>query len=252
MAVPTSNLSISNLHTEVGGGATSQASLDDGDIRAFGNAYAQAQYNVGTAGVPLTSGTEIALGEFRGAAAPVVTTAFDGTFTHRYSVYPGGQYVATTVDDAMTSMSVQSFTGLLMGVNATHTIRVFRNSGVSPSTGGQNSAGQAAGQISLSIENNILSTNPAGSYTNTGWNYIQFGYYGAPNSSTYSHTLYRSNAASFFVSPYSQNHYVTYTWGGTSPYSYTYSNYFGSINHYTNYGASRTYHSSTQVFRLVL
>ena len=249
MAVPTSNLSISDLHTEVGGGSTSQASLDDGDIRAFGNAYAQAQYNVGTAGVPLTSGTEIALGEFRGAAAPTVTTAFDGTYTHMYRTYAGGTYTPATVEDAMTTMSVQTFTGNLMGVNATHTIMAFENGGLS----GQTPAGIYAGQITLAIQNNIISTNPAGSYTNTGWSHIQFGYYGAPSSSTYSHTLYRTNAASFFVSPYSQYHYVSYTWGNGSPnYTYNYNTYFGAKNHYTNYGASRTYHSSTQVFRMVL
>ena len=249
MAVPTSNLSISNLHTEVGGGASAEASLDDLDIRAFGNAYALPTHNVGTAGVPLTQGTEIALGEFRGASIPSVTYAFNGTYTHRYNVYSGGQYAPTTVGDEMTSMSVQSFTGLLMGVNATHTIRVFENDGLSAAGGGTNSANQPAGSISLSIENNIPSSNTAGSYTNTGWSHIQFGYYG---NNSFALSLYRNQAASFYASPYSSNHYVTYTWGGSQPYIYTYATYFGAVNHYTNQGAYRTYHSSTQVFRMVL
>lgn len=247
MAVPTSNLSISNLHTEVGGGATAEATLDDLDIRAFGNAYANPIYNVGTAGVPLTQGTEIALGEFRGAAAPSVTQAFVGTYTHNYNVYPGGQYTATTVADTMTSMSQSTFTGNLMGVNATHTITSFRNSGVSPSA-------NAAGLISLTISNNIPSSNTAGAYTNSGWSSIQFGYY---NNYAYALTLLRSQAASFTASPFTTTHSVTYEWGtistGNPPsYTYGYATYFGGINNYYNQGASRFYQSSTEQFRMLL
>ena len=249
MAVPTSNLSISNLHTEVGGGASAQASLDDLDIRAFGNAYANPIYNVGTAGVPLTQGTEVALGEFRAAAAPSVTQAFVGTYTHGYNVYPGGQYTATTVADTMTSMSAQTFTGNLMGVNATHTITAFRNSGVS-------STASAAGIISLTIQNNIPASNSAGAYTNSGWSSLQFGYYG---NSSYSLSLLRNQASSFTVSPYSTVHSATYEWGtistaanGQAIYTYAYSTYFGGINNYYNQGASRFYQSSTEAFRMLL
>ena len=247
MAVPTSNLSISNLHTEVGGGATAEASLDDLDIRAFGNAYANPTYNVGTSGVPLTQGTEIALGEFRGAAAPSVTQAFVGTYTHDYNVYPGGQYTATTHEDAMSSMSQQTFTGNLMGVNATHTITAFRNSGLAPAN--------YAGLITLTISNNIPANNPIGAYTNSGWSSIQFGYY---NNYSYSLSLLRSQAASFTASPFTATHSVTYEWGtlnnssGSAVYTYAYSTYFGGINNYTNQGASRFYHSSTEQFRMLL
>ena len=244
MAVPTSNLSISNLHTEVGGGATAEASLDDADIRAFGNAYALPTHNIGTAGVPLTQGTEIALGEFRGAAAPSVTQAFVGTYTHNYNVYPGGQYTATTVADTMTSMSQSTFTGNLMGVNATHTITQLRNSGVS-------STASAAGIVSLTIQNSIPSNNPIGAYSNSGWSSIQFGYY---NNYSYSLSLLRSQASSFTTSSLGTTHSATYEWGtvstaanGQALYSYAYSTYFGGINNYNQY-----YRSSTEQFRMLL
>lgn len=249
MAVPTSNLSISNLHTEVGGGATAEATLDDLDIRAFGNAYANPTYNVGTAGVPLTQGTEIALGEFRGAAAPSVTQAFVGTYTHNYNVYPGGQYTATTVADVMTSMSQSTFTGNLMGVNATHTITQLRNSGVS-------STASAAGIVSITFQNSIPSNNPIGAYSNSGWSSIQFGYY---NNYAYALTLLRSQASSFTTSSLGTTHSATYEWGtvgtaanGQALYSYAYSTYFGGINNYYNQGASRFYQSSTEQFRMLL
>ena len=244
MAIPTSNLSISNLHTEVGGGATAEASLDDLDIRAFGNAYALPTHNVGTAGVPLTQGTEIALGEFRGAAAPSVTQAFVGTYTHDYNVYPGGQYTATTHEDAMSSMSQQTFTGNLMGVNATHTITAFRNSGLAPAN--------YAGLITLTISNNIPANNPIGAYTNSGWSSIQFGYY---NNYSYSLSLLRSQASSFTTSSLGTTHSATYEWGtvsthptnGQAVYSYNYATYFGGINNYNQY-----YRSSTEQFRMLL
>ena len=246
MAVPTSNLSISNLHTEVGGGATAEATLDDLDIRAFGNAYANPTYNVGTSGVPLTQGTEIALGEFRGAAAPSVTQAFVGTYTHNYNVYPGGQYTATTVADTMTAMSQSTFTGNLMGVNATHTITQFRNSGIS------NNPNTPAGIVSFTIQNSIPSNNPIGAYSNSGWSSIQFGYY---NNYAYALTLLRSQASSFTTSSLGTTHSATYEWGtvsthptnGQAVYSYNYATYFGGINNYNQY-----YRSSTEQFRMLL
>ena len=244
MAIPTSNLSINDLHTEIGSSSGSQASLDDLDIRAFGNAYALPANNVGTAGVPLTQGTEIALGEFRGAAAPSVTQAFVGTYTHDYNVYPGGQYTATTHEDAMSSMSQQTFTGNLMGVNATHTITAFRNSGLAPAN--------YAGLITLTISNNIPANNPIGAYTNSGWSSIQFGYY---NNYSYSLSLLRSQASSFTTSSLGTTHSATYEWGtvsthptnGQAVYSYNYATYFGGINNYNQY-----YRSSTEQFRMLL
>ena len=244
MAIPTSNLSINDLHTEIGSSSGSQASLDDLDIRAFGNAYALPANNVGTAGVPLTQGTEIALGEFRGAAAPSVTQAFVGTYTHDYNVYPGGQYTATTHEDAMSSMSQQTFTGNLMGVNATHTITAFRNSGLAPAN--------YAGLITLTISNNIPANNPIGAYTNSGWSSIQFGYY---NNYSYSLSLLRSQASSFTTSSLGTTHSATYEWGtvsthptnGQAVYSYNYATYFGGINNYNQY-----YRSSTEQLRMLL
>ena len=244
MAIPTSNLSINDLHTEIGSSSGSQASLDDLDIRAFGNAYALPANNVGTAGVPLTQGTEIALGEFRGASAPTVTQAFVGTYTHNYNVYPGGQYTATTHEDAMSSMSQQTFTGNLMGVNATHTITAFRNSGLAPAN--------YAGLITLTISNNIPANNPIGAYTNSGWSSIQFGYY---NNYSYSLSLLRSQASSFTTSSLGTTHSATYEWGtvsthptnGQAVYSYNYATYFGGINNYNQY-----YRSSTEQFRMLL
>jgi len=247
MAVPTSNLGISNLHTEVGGGATAQAALDDLDIRAFGNAYANPIYNVGTTGVPLTQGTEIALGEFRGASPPPANQAFTGTFSHKFNVYPGGQYTPTTEADASISFSSQTFIGNLMGVNATHTINYLQNSGISASV--------KAGLISISIQNNIPTSNPAGAYTNSGWNSIQFGRFGYNG---YQYTLTRAGAQSFTVQQYTVYHTVVYSWGtmsqsgaGYTGYSYTYpySQYFGAINNITG----STYNVCTGTpFRMLL
>jgi len=79
MALPTTNLSLNAIHTEVGGTAGTLVSLNDADVRSIGNpdpTYAPS-------GISTTPGTEISFGLFRNASdgtpASVPVTGVDGT-----------------------------------------------------------------------------------------------------------------------------------------------------------------------------
>ena len=126
MALPTSDISISDIHQVVGGSSTGEASLNDSDIRTWGNLYnvhgANPSFNVGSAGIPTAGNTEIAIGEFRGGVVPASSTLFSGTFTHRFQVNPGGQYTPTSYGDYRSAFSNPNFTGSFMGLTATHSV----------------------------------------------------------------------------------------------------------------------------------
>ena len=236
MALGTSNISINDIHTTIGGANNTQASLDDADVRTWGNTYAKSIYNVGTAGVPLTQGTEIALGEFRDANPVPATTAFGGTFTHKYQVNPGGQYTPNSYGDYTNSFSNPTFIGTFAGITGTHTIQSFSNSGLDTS----------AGLIRMTVSsNNTSMTTP----TNSGWTSVTFKSY---NNTTY--TLQRS-AATFSGSAYSTGTSSSWSWGqitGNYVYPYSFAAYFGGKNNVSISGGFITYYSHTDTFRVNL
>ena len=64
MPLPTTNLTMNDIHVEVGGSSGTSVSLNDADVRAIGNpdpTYAGAE------GISTTSGSTISMGEFRNA-----------------------------------------------------------------------------------------------------------------------------------------------------------------------------------------
>tara|TARA_B000000609_G_C24177868_1_gene355498 strand:- start:2087 stop:2809 length:723 start_codon:yes stop_codon:yes gene_type:complete len=238
MALPLTDISISDIHQVVGGASTDQASLNDSDIRTWGNLYnvhaSNPSFNVGSAGIPTTSNTEIAIGEFRGGFTPASSTLFSGTFTHKFQVNPGGQYTPTSFGDYSNAFSNPNFTGSFMGLTATHTVTSFSCSGLS----------STAGLIQLIIQSNSTSmTAPS----NSGWTSVTFKSY---NNSTY--TLQRS-AASFSPNTYSAGTSATYTWGtitGNFNYPYAFADYFGGINNRSISGTTITYLNHTDTFRI--
>mgnify|MGYP001462078988 CR=1 FL=1 len=234
MALPTSNISINDIHLVVGGGSGTQASLNDTDIRTWGNSFnvhaANPSYNVGTAGISTSSGSEIAIGEFRGGVVPPANTAFQGTFTHRYSYASGGQYAPSTNTDTTSSFSNSTFTGTLMGVSATHTVNTFSNGGIAGTRG----------IVTLAISNNASAT-----YSNTGWTSVTFG---SQNGSSY--TLLRTDAT-FSASGSSG----TYQWGSAGQSfnyanGYLYTTHFGGVNSYSS--ALGAYNNITGSFQVTL
>ena len=64
MALPTTNISLNAIHTEVGGSSSTTVSLNDADVRGIGNP--SSTYDGGN-GINTTSGSTISIGEFRGA-----------------------------------------------------------------------------------------------------------------------------------------------------------------------------------------
>ena len=232
MALATSNLSINDLHLVVGGTSGTQASLNEADIRTWGNTFnvhaANPSYNVGTAGISTTSGSEISIGEFRGGVVPPANTAFQGTFTHRYSYSSGGQYAPSTAADKTSSFSNNTFTGTLMGVSATHTVTVFQNLSLST----------ARGIVSLNIQNNANAT-----YSNSGWTSVSFG---SQNGGTY--TLLRTDATFSATAPN-----CSFQWGSAGQnfnYSngYLFTTHFGGVNAYQNYA----YQNVTGSFQITI
>ena len=232
MALPTSNISINDIHLVVGGSSSSQASLNDSDIRTWGNSFnvhaANPSYNVGAAGISTSAGSEIAIGEFRGGVVPPANTAFQGTFTHRYSFASGGQYAPSTNTDSTSSFSNSTFTGTLMGVSATHTVTGFSNGGIAGSKG----------IVTLNIQNNANAT-----YSNSGWTSVTFG---SQNGSSY--TLLRTDATFSGTAPN-----ASFQWGsaGTSfnyPTGYLYTTHFGGVNAYSN----NAYQNVTGSFQITL
>lgn len=236
MALGTSNISINDVHTTIGGAGGTQASLNDSDVRTWGNTYAKALYNFGAAGVPTGSGTEIALGEFRDANPVPATTAFGGTFTHKYSAYPGGQYTPGSYADQAQSFSNPTFTGTFAGITATHTITDFQNSSLITT----------AGIITMTVtSNNTSLTTP----TNSGWTSVTFKSY---NNTTY--TLLRS-AATFSGQAYSNGTSASWTWGNSGPNftyanGYAFSSHFGGVSNNVVGGTSITYYTHTDTFRV--
>ena len=242
MALPLQDISISDIHQVAGGASTDQASLNDSDIRTWGNLYnvhgSNPSFNVGSAGIPTTSNTEIAIGEFRGGVVPASSTLFAGTFTHQFTVNPGGQYTPTSYGDYSTGSSAFSnpnFTGSFMGLTATHTVTSFSCSGLS----------STSGLIQLVFQsNNTSQVAPS----NSGWTSVTFKSY---NNTTY--TLQRS-AASFSPVAYASGTQATYTWGtvsGNFAYPYAFADYFGGINNRTtSSGGFITYLTHTDTFRI--
>lgn len=76
MALPTTNLSLNAIHVEVGGTSGTQVSLNDADVRGIGNPNAT---YAGSDGINTTSGSQISIGEFRGA-----TDSWSATVTVGY------------------------------------------------------------------------------------------------------------------------------------------------------------------------
>ena len=239
MALPTSDISISDIHQVVGGSSTAEASLNDSDIRTWGNLYnvhgANPSFNVGSAGIPTAGNTEIAIGEFRGGVVPASSTLFAGTFTHRFQVNPGGQYTPTSYGDYSSAFSNPNFTGSFMGLTATHSVTSISCSGLSAT----------AGLIQMVIQsNNTSMTNPS----NSGWTSVTFRSY---NNTTY--TLLRTDA-SFSPMAFASGTQASYTWGsisGNFAYPYGFADYFGGINNRNvSSGGFITYLDHTDTFRI--
>ena len=238
MALPTSDISISDIHQVVGGSSTGEASLNDSDIRTWGNLYnvhgANPSFNVGSAGIPTAGNTEIAIGEFRGGVVPASSTLFSGTFTHRFQVNPGGQYTPTSYGDYSAALSNPNFTGSFMGLTATHSVTSISCSGLSAT----------AGLIQMVIQsNNTSMTNPS----NSGWTSVTFRSY---NNTTY--TLLRTDA-SFSPMAFASGTQASYTWGsisGNFAYPYGFADYFGGINNRNVVNTAITYLDHTDIFRL--
>lgn len=238
MALPLTDISISDIHQVVGGASTGQASLNDSDIRTWGNVYnvhaSNPSFNVGSAGIPTSANTEIAIGEFRGGVVPAASTLFSGTFTHRFQVNPGGQYTPTSYGDYSQSFSNSTFTGSFMGLTTTHTVTAFYNSGLSAT----------AGLIALTIQTPLTSMQTP---SNTGWTSVTFKSY---NNTTY--TLLRTDA-SFTSNAFSTGTTATYTWGSITSnfvYPYGFADYFGGINNRNVVNTAITYLDHTDIFRL--
>ena len=64
MPLPTTNISMNDIHIEVGGSSGTTVSLNDADVRGIGNP--NSTYDGGD-GINTTSGSTISIGEFRGA-----------------------------------------------------------------------------------------------------------------------------------------------------------------------------------------
>lgn len=228
MALPTTALGLNEINQHVDGNTgplyniTDNADLNASDVRAWGNANNLSAYNYGSAGTPTGSGTEIAMGEFRGASAP--TTAFSGTMTTRYIVvYSGDAYIPNAYYSGFSDGTVQgpsnglgshtntSFSGSIAGRNATHTLRNMINIGI----------GSASGQIEFCI------SNPTGAYTatSTAWTsvYVQRGSgdtwartSAASVTATYNSTygyLLRATWGSFFGAPGPNAYSMSQYWG---------------------------------------
>lgn len=78
-ALPATNLSLNAIHVEVGGTTNTECSLNDTDIRGITSfTYA----NAGPSGIDTTAGSEITVGEFRGADSDaktfIITKGSDG------------------------------------------------------------------------------------------------------------------------------------------------------------------------------
>ena len=239
MSLPINDISISDIHQVVGGASTAEASLNDSDIRTWGNLYnvhgANPSFNVGSAGIPTAGNTEIAIGEFRGGVVPASSTLFSGTFTHRFQVNPGGQYTPTSYGDYSSAFSNPNFTGSFMGLTATHSVTSISCSGLSAT----------AGLIQMVIQsNNTSMTNPS----NSGWTSVTFRSY---NNTTY--TLLRTDA-SFSPMAFASGTQASYTWGsisGNFAYPYGFADYFGGINNRNvSSGGFITYLDHTDTFRL--
>lgn len=232
MALPTSHLGLNEINQHVDGNTgplyniTDNADLNSSDVRNWGNNYGNAGYSGGS--VNTSSESEIAMGEFRGASAP--TTAFSGTMQTRYTIqYSGDAYIPNTYYSgfmtsdpygvALGSHSNKTFTGVLLGRNATHNLWSFINVGI----------GSASGQIEFRIQN----TSGAYTATSTAWTsvYIQRG-----SGDTWSRTSAASATAWYNASSGYQFKAVWGSFfGAPGPNAYAMSTYYGnSISSGTN------------------
>ena len=226
MALSITHLGLNEINNHVDGqlgpfyNIIDNADLNSSDVRTWGNNYDNSGYSGldGVAGINTTSGSQISMGEFRGAEAP--TSAFSGTMTSAYSIiYSGDQYVPNTyhsgyVTGVRGSHTNTTFTGTLGGRYATHTLRQIQNYGL----------GISSGLISVQF------SNTSGAYTTTAtdWTKLVVG----------SYSFNRTDAASIYGGSTSGYYYYTATWGRYYPYPaqfYSLSTYFGTTS--TNYSS---------------
>lgn len=219
MALSITHLSLNEIHEHAGGNTgpfyniNYNADLNDNTIRVWGNNNDNSAYSTvtGAAGINTGSGTEISIGEFRGAEAP--TSAFSGTMTSGYNVVSSGEqyvpdsYYSGFVNGTRGSHTNTSFTGTIAGRYATHTLSTIQNAGL----------GVSGGIISLRLENT------SGSYSTsaTDWSTLHVG----------SYSFNRSDANSSYAGTSGGKYYINYNWGRYYPTPsifYSLSTYFGT------------------------
>jgi hypothetical protein len=235
MALSIQHLGLNEINQHVDGNTgplyniTNDADLNANDVRVWGNSFGNSGYSGGS--VNTGSGTEIAMGEFRGAAAP--TNAFVGTMSTAYRlVSSNSQYVPNTsysgfadstyITPALGSHATTTYTGTIGGVSATHTLRAAVCSGFQFV---YNPGQQSAGVIGFTITNNSAAYNTAA----TDWSSAQWGsvFTGTRASAT---NIY-GNTTSAGGSQYNSNYYMSAAWGTiiTTPMVvYPYATYFGT------------------------
>ena len=238
MALSIEHLGLNEINQHVDGNTgplyniTNNADLNANDVRVWGNSFGSSAYTsvTGTAGVNTGSGTEISMGEFRGAAAP--TNAFVGTMSIVYRlISSNSQYVPNTVYSgfadgtyivpALGSHATTTYTGTIGGVSATHTLRAAVCSGLQFIGVPQ----QSAGVIQFTITNNSAAYNTAA----TDWTSAQWGsvFTGTRTSAA---NIY-ANTTSAAGQQYNSNYYMSVNWGSiiTTPMVvYPYATYFGT------------------------
>jgi len=234
MTLSVTHLGLNEIHEHAGGNTgpfyniVNNAQLNDTAVRAWGNLYGVSAYQnvTGGAGINTSSGSEVSMGEFRGAAQP--TEAFPGTLTSILRIQgSGGGYGPTFYYNGYTQISISgsslgshtntSYTGTIGGRYATHTLY---------SMYGFSFGNYTSGIISLTFRNTT------GAYTSTAtdWSSMTVG----------SNTLNRSAANAATVStPSSGTYQYAITWGGFTSGNppYDISTYFGTSTTGTNYSA---------------
>ena len=233
MALSITHLGLNEINNHVDGRTSlpiiiDNADLNSTDVRTWGNSYHNSSYSgLGGAGINTASGSQISMGEFRGAEAP--TSAFAGTMTTAYDVISGGGYYVPSqfmsgysnfgfgTTYTLGSHSNLTFSGTIGGVYSTaHRLQLLRNS--------------ALGDLGSGVINMQIG-NPRGSYgsattpysaTATDWTNITVGS---------GITLTRASANSISVGTNANYYYYNVAWGRyTSPQIfYSLYTYFGNV-----------------------
>jgi hypothetical protein len=228
MALNTTNLGLNEINQHVDGNTgplyniTANADLNAADVRAWGNANALAGYHTeagrggyGIAGVNTTNESEIAMGEFRAAAAP--TVAFSGTMQALGKVIiSGDQYVpnsyysgyaqSVVVTGGLGNHNATSYTGTIFGVTGTHTLRGITNGGISTN-----------GMIQFYV------TNPTSAYTTTAtdWTSLTVGSLTLTRA-----TMSYVSANTTSGNSYGDNYHMVGSWGTYPNSLYAMSSYW--------------------------